>query len=306
MFHYDLNDLLLLQAISDCQNLTRGAEKIGLTAPSASVRIRKLEDVLKVKLLKRSPKGVELTSAGKLVVDQSKKVFWAFEGMASSLRPFIRKEEGVIKIFANYGAAIDFLPYDLAEYMAVHNEISFVLEQRPSLDVVRAVSTGEADIGISVCEVIPESLRSYPYHEDRLVAIVPENHPLADRTHVNFKELLTFDSVGLSQNCSMQLFLCKKAVDLGLPMKLKVQVDNPHILFEFVSVGVGYAIVSQKTLEKKYSDWRFKTVQLNDPWARRELKIFLPQTQDCESNRLEEFKDYLQLRGYMGKTDSKQ
>ena len=45
MFHYDLNDLLLLQAISDCQNLTRGAEKIGLTAPSASVRIRKLEDV---------------------------------------------------------------------------------------------------------------------------------------------------------------------------------------------------------------------------------------------------------------------
>lgn len=153
---------------------------------------------------------------------------------------------------------------------------------------------------------IPESLRSYPYHEDRLVAIVPENHPLADRTHVNFKELLTFDSVGLSQNCSMQLFLCKKAVDLGLPMKLKVQVDNPHILFEFVSVGVGYAIVSQKTLEKKSSDWRFKTVQLNDPWARRELKIFLPQTQDCESNRLEEFKDYLQLRGYMGKTDSKQ
>ena len=66
-----------------------------------------------------------------LVVDQSKKVFWTFEGMASSLRPFIRKEEGVIKIFANYGAAIDFLPYDLAEYMAVHNEISFVLEQRP-------------------------------------------------------------------------------------------------------------------------------------------------------------------------------
>lgn len=74
MFHYDLNDLLLLQAISDCQNLTRGAEKIGLTAPSASVRIRKLENALKVKLLKRSPKGVELTSAGKLVVDQSKKV----------------------------------------------------------------------------------------------------------------------------------------------------------------------------------------------------------------------------------------
>ena len=88
---------------------------------------------MKVKLLKRSPKGVELTSAGKLVVDQSKKVFWTFEGMASSLRPFIRKEEGVIKIFANYGAAIDFLPYDLAEYMAVHNEISSCWNRDPLL-----------------------------------------------------------------------------------------------------------------------------------------------------------------------------
>lgn len=265
MFHYDLNDLLLLQAISDCQNLTRGAEKIGLTAPSASVRIRKLEDALKVKLLKRSPKGVELTSAGKLVVDQSKKVFWAFEGMASSLRPFIHKEEGLIKIFANYGAAVDFLPYDLAEYMTIHNEISFVLEQRPSIDVVRAVSTGEADIGISVCEVIPESLRSFPYHEDRLVAIVPEKHPFADRARVDFKELLVFDSV-----------------------------------------GVGYAIVSQKTLEKKSPEWRFKTVQLNDPWAQRKLKIFLPQAKDSETNRLEEFKDYLQSRGYMNSVAGEQ
>ena len=68
-------------------------------------------------------------------------------------------------------------------------------------------------------------------------------------------------------------------------MKLKVQVDNPNILFEFVSVGVGYAIVSQKTLEKKSPEWRFKTVQLNDPWAQRKLKIFLPQTKDCESDR---------------------
>ena len=95
MFHYDLNDLLLLEAISDCQNLTRGAEKIGLTAPSASVRIRKLEDALKVKLLKRSPKGVELTSAGKLVVDQLKSsqffglLSHAFTEKSSFLRPHL-------------------------------------------------------------------------------------------------------------------------------------------------------------------------------------------------------------------------
>ena len=104
----------------------------------------------------------------------------------------------------------------------------------------------------------------------------------------------------------MQLFLCKKAVDLGLPMKLKVQVDNPNILFEFVSVGVGYAIVYQKTLEKKSPEWKFKTVQLNDPWARRELKIFLPQAKDSETNRLEEFKDYLQSRGYMNSVAGEQ
>lgn len=104
----------------------------------------------------------------------------------------------------------------------------------------------------------------------------------------------------------MQLFLCKKAVDLGLPMKLKVQVDNPNILFEFVSVGVGYAIVSQKTLEKKSPEWRFKTVQLNDPWAQRKLKIFLPQAKDSETNRLEEFKDYLQSRGYMNSVAGEQ
>ena len=56
-------------------------------------------------------------------------------------------------------------------------------------------------------------------------------------------------------------------------MKLKVQVDNPNILFEFVSVGSATPSFLKKTLEKKSPEWKFKTVQLNDPWARRELKF---------------------------------
>ncbi len=46
-----------------------------------------------------------------------------------------------------------------------------------------------------------------------------------------------------------------------------------------------------KTLEKKSPEWRFKTVQLNDPWAQRKLKIFLPQAKDSETKRLEELKE---------------
>ena len=60
----DLNAVHMLVAIVQAGSMTAGAERLGVPLPTASRRIRALEQELKVELLERSTRGVKLTEAG--------------------------------------------------------------------------------------------------------------------------------------------------------------------------------------------------------------------------------------------------
>jgi molybdate transport repressor ModE-like protein len=60
----DLNAVQLLVAIVQAGSMTAGADRLGVPLPTASRRIRALEQTLKVDLLERSSRGVKLTEAG--------------------------------------------------------------------------------------------------------------------------------------------------------------------------------------------------------------------------------------------------
>lgn len=291
MFHYDLNDLLLLRAIADENNLTKGAAKVGLTAPSASSRLKKLEEALKVTIFRRTPKGVELTEPGKLVLEQARKVLWTLDELDNKLLPYTRQEKGVIKIFANYGACLDFLPKDIEGFFSIHPGVSFILEQKSSNDVVAAIVNGEADIGVSVLTQETTGLRVFPYKKDRLVVITRNDDVLADKEVISFKDLLDRNFVGLTQNSSMQRFLCGNAQKLNSKIKLKIQVDNPQIVCEMVESGVGIAIV----LERSLGNYRKKlhVIKLEEAWANRDMRIILPAKEPIKTSVLRAFEIYL-------------
>ena len=120
MRHFSLTDLDLFSAVADEQNLTRGAERVHLSAPSASLRLKKLGKTLGTTLLIRTQRGTELTPAGEIVNRSAKQVQWQLEAMMKALEPWVDRERGIIRIVANYGATVDFLPEDIADFMADH------------------------------------------------------------------------------------------------------------------------------------------------------------------------------------------
>lgn len=60
----DLNAVQMLVTIVQAGSMTAGAERLGVPLPTASRRIRALEQALNVELLERSARGVRLTEAG--------------------------------------------------------------------------------------------------------------------------------------------------------------------------------------------------------------------------------------------------
>lgn len=273
MLHFGFTDLMVFSAVADEHNLTKGAAKIHLAPSSASVRIKNLEDALGLPLLNRQARGVELTKAGEIVDRYAKRAISLMGEMQQSLQPYQSGKAGFIRIAANYGASIDFLPKEIAAFLAKVPEARISLEQRSSSEVVELVALGKADIGISAYPGKYSGLAFLPYRNDRLVIACRKDHPLAKHNSIDFKDCLKYDFLGLTENSAIQRFIIEHAKALGHPLELRLQVDNQQILLSLVKSGTGIAVVSNEAFAQAVPEGELKAVAIEQDWAKRELRI---------------------------------
>lgn len=278
MRRYSLMDLEAFASSADAGSVTAGAERIHLSPTAVSIRIHKLEEALGVKLMTRKARGVELTQAGEVVRSCVHKLERNLGDMHRELKPYQNRLRGVLSISANYGAAIDFLPSDISNFLAQRPKVKITLETKATNFVLDDVLEGRADIGIGAIRTRPEGMKLIDYKTDNLVLICRRDHELAQYDAVSFKDSLKYDFVSLGEESSMQKFIFGKAEEHGHSISPRVQVHSQHVLMSLVENGVGIAVASNQAF-KTYTGSNLKIVGIKDEWSRRELKI-------CASEKL--------------------
>lgn len=282
MHHFSLTDLAVLSAVADEKNLTRGAQRVHIGPSSASARIKNLEEALGVKLLVRKVRGVELTPAGELVTGVARNIHREIEQLRESLLPFVRKEMGVIRIVANYGASVDYLPKSIAAFLSTHPDISIQLEQHSSDSIVACVAEDRADIGIGAYVGDYPGVTFHSYREDELVVIAHKSHPLACRRSVAFSEILDYEFVCLDTSAPMQSFIFDKAKNCGKKIVPRLQVAGQPQLLSLVEENVGIAVLSRAAVAATRTE-HIQVITLTDPWAKRHLRVAVPSDETRQS-----------------------
>lgn len=273
MYHYSLVDLLLFSAVAEESCLTRGARKAHLSLPSASLRMKSLEEALHVTLFNRKPRGIELTPAGEILNQHVNEIKQTLARMENEIAPYARLRSGVIRIAANYGAMLDFLPVDIPSFLKANPGVQAHLEQKTSPEVVEEIARGRADIGVTAFEGPYEGVKFRDYRKDELILAVPADHPLKDRETVDFSEALEYEFVTLDRNFAMQKFLYEKADEIGRVLKSRLEVEDPLILLRLVSEGLGIGVLSRKAFTSLSAYAKAVPVRLSNSWAQRELRI---------------------------------
>src|SRR5690606_17946092 len=150
---------------------------------------------------------------------------------------------GSIRVLANSSSLNSFLIPSLARFLIGNTGINVDLKEQESQKISSAIEEGVADIGIGAdLEPLP-SLERLLYAQDRLVCVVPPDHPLARAPNISFKEILQYDLVSMERTSSNFLFLSNQARLAGKTMKVRVHVHNFNATLYMVQTGVGIAIV---------------------------------------------------------------
>lgn len=285
---FDLADLRLFQHVADAGSLTQGAERAGLALPSASERVKAMEETLGVPLLRRERRGVAPTAAGLALLEHARLMLAQFERMKGELGAHARGLTGRIRVLSNTSAISEHLPASLAAFLAAHPTIDIELEERESPDIVEAIAGGQADIGIVADPPPTPSLETHPFREDRLVLVVPARHPLARVRQLWFTDALDHDLVGLNHGSALQAHLARHAARLGKKMRLRVRLTGFDAICRMVEDGAGLAVVPAAAALRSRRSMAIRAVQLLDDWSVRQLRICVrrPMTLPIHARRL--------------------
>jgi DNA-binding transcriptional LysR family regulator len=270
--HYDLTDLKVFLAVAEEGNVSRGAERCHLAPSSVSLRIKGLEENIGTALLTRQARGVTLTPAGHVLVEHARRCVAQLEQMHVDLLPFARGLTGHVTFFANNNAISSHLPDDLARFFTLYPSVRITLEERMSHDIVAAVASGRADIGVVALETEHPELDFLPYREDRLVLLAPLGSPLGRQGIVSFADCMDEPFISLQSGAAWHTFLMNHASALGKRLDIRVQVSGYRAIARLVSSGAGIGIVARSALEDSDSEC-LDIIALSEPWARRDLRV---------------------------------
>jgi DNA-binding transcriptional LysR family regulator len=277
--HFDLFDLKLFAHVAEAGSLTRGAEKSCISLAAASTRIKLMEDAVGGKLLHRSAQGVSLTAAGQSLLYHAKRVLQQMEHLRCDMQDFGKGIKGHVRVFANTTSITEYMPEKLAGFLAQHPAVQVDLREFLSEEIVRAITDGEADIGILAGDVHTGDFDARPFGRNQLVLAVPATHRFASAQAVAFGDTLEEQQVGLREGSAIHRFLQRRAESLGRSFNPRVQVGSFEAICLMIEAGVGVGVLPASSARRHAQSMRIATVPLSDAWAERELKVV---TRSCE------------------------
>ncbi|MGH6817127.1 MAG: LysR family transcriptional regulator, partial [Hyphomicrobiaceae bacterium] len=106
----ELRDIAYFEVIAEHGNLGRAAEALGVGQPALSMSLRRLEKSAQTKLVKRTPKGVELTAVGAALLSHVRRVRLARDDLAREVADLAQGRAGNLRIGTGPATAEAFLP----------------------------------------------------------------------------------------------------------------------------------------------------------------------------------------------------
>jgi LysR family transcriptional regulator, hydrogen peroxide-inducible genes activator len=184
-----LTELRYVVTLAHEQHFGRAAERCFVSQPTLSIAIKKLEDELGVALFERTksrvqptPIGEEIVAQANLVLEQTAKI----KDMANSGKDQLSSPLAVGAIFT-IGPYL--LPQFIPHLQTLASKMSLYVEDGYTHTLRKKLRNGELDVIIVALPFSEPDVVTQPLYDESFVVLLPQNHPLTAKTHIDPAEL---------------------------------------------------------------------------------------------------------------------
>jgi DNA-binding transcriptional LysR family regulator len=177
----ELRHLRYFVAVAEEGHVTRAAERLGIQQPPLSQQIHALERELDVQLLRRKPRGVELTPAGRALFDEARAILARADEAIAATKRAAQGEAGRVGVgFTSSASFHPFVPRAIRAFREAHLLVALALEESGTTELVAALRSNQIDAAF-VRSPFGDSpdLTVRPLLEEPMVAALPSGHALS-------------------------------------------------------------------------------------------------------------------------------
>lgn len=177
----ELRYLQYFVAVAEEGHITRAAERLGMQQPPLSQRMRALEQELGVQLLRRRPRGVELTEAGRALLADARAILAHLDHAFAATRRTARGEQGRIAVgFTSSVPFHPFVPRVIRAFRDAFPLVSLTLDEGGTTELIDTLRQERVDVAFIRTRVSDtEGLVVLPLLEEPMLAALPRGHRLA-------------------------------------------------------------------------------------------------------------------------------
>ena len=239
----ELRHLRAFVAVAEERHFGRAAERLHMAQPPLSQQIRRLERELKVELFHRTTRRVELAPAGTVLYERAKQILSDADGAADEAQRAARGEVGRLAFGFTGSATYALLP-KLAT--ALRTQLPGVeLELQGEMLTPAQVSgleDGSLDLGLLRPPVRRPGLKVEPVLTEPLVAVLPQQHPLAKHGAIDVADLEHEPFVAYPSHFRSVLHDAVERA-CGFKPNVALEVSETATLVSFVAAGIGVSLV---------------------------------------------------------------
>lgn len=220
---------------------SRAAQALHLTQPAISDQISKLEAEYDILLFHRNGKSIRPTAAGEQLLEISHRYFDAHAQAEEFLAEKQKIASGKLRVMAD--TPLHVLDR-LGEFRRQYPGIQIEIKSGNSSSVLTQLRDYEADVGILGVDLQDPAFISVPLSESPLVAIVKQQHPLANRKSVKLATLLKQPLILREAGSRTRALIEAEAERLSIKLDVAIEAEGREAVRELLAIGAGIGIVS--------------------------------------------------------------
>jgi DNA-binding transcriptional LysR family regulator len=249
----ELRQLRYFAAVAGTRHFTQAASQLYVAQSAISKQIVKLERELGVELLTRSPRNVELTHAGELVLARAQRIL----GELDALTGEVAEIQGLIRGRVAFGGMVPMGPLDIAELLggfhARYPGVEVTLMETTTRELHALVHRDELDLALSLAHPgsVLGDLDSETLFDEEFVVVAAPDHPLgASASPLRVAALEPHALIGFYPGTITREAIDQHLAAAGVRPRVSFECSLVDVSRRLAAAGLGVAILPRSTVEQ--------------------------------------------------------
>jgi LysR family hydrogen peroxide-inducible transcriptional activator len=269
-----LQQLEYILALEKTRHFVRAAEMCGVTQPTLSAMIQKLEDELDCKIFDRSRQPIEVTEMGREIIRQAQVIIY----QSNQLKESVKNEKDTVSGSLNLAIIPTIAPYLLPQFIAgfkkSHPAISLKVSEMHTSTIIEKLRVAEIDMAILSTPLDDPKILEVPLYYERFIAYISPNEPIYERSELSATDMPLDKLWVLEEGHCMRNqvfnFCHNKPVQSST-----YEAGSIDTLVRIVDVNGGYTVIPELHIDLLNEDQKKNLREIVKPEATREISVVI-------------------------------